>query len=257
MIAALTFGFPAISTHIAILCAPFFSEIVRSLLTVFLFNLILYLIAPVCWQMPAAWRKAYFFVWLSCTLIARILSSQIPIGIRDTPLDSTLFLLGLLVDGLFLTGNVLAIRAKEKPTSWKASGYFLLLAILPAAGVYVSVMIWSDYIARTVFNEAEKLTQGRPYCVASHKRKVENMSQLSGVNLLRARYDIGPGAGFSFLTYSRFYAVLAVQTGDREQYWNWSFKQGSFVRDANTPEIRLRVEACNPITGEKYYYSEF
>ena len=257
VIAALGFGIPAIGAYTALLYAPF-SETLWLLRAAFpTFNLILYLAAPVCWQMPVAWRKAYLFVWLSFTLIVRILSSQFPIDTRDTGLDCILFSLGLLVDGLILIGSVLAIRTKEKTLNWKASGYFLLLAILPAAGIQVSVMIWSDYIARAVFTEAEKLTSGRPYCIASHQRKVENLSQLSGVSLLRARYDKGPGAGFSFPTYSRFYTVLAVQAGDKELYWNWSFKQGSFVRDANTPEIRLRVEACNPITSEKYYYSEF
>jgi hypothetical protein len=258
VITALIFGISAIGAYAALIHAPWFPRTSSTLRIAFWgMNLLLYLIAPFCWWMPLAWRKAHRLTWLSFNLIARILASQIPAGTRDVPIDEFLFFLGLIVDCLFLISGVLAIHARQKNHLLVENWYFILLAILPAAGVYVSVMVWSSHIAGAVFTEAEKITQGRPDCIASHQRKVENLSQLSGVSLLRARYDIGPGAGFSFPTYSRFYTVLAVQIGDNEQYWNWSFKQGSFVRDANTPEIRLRVEACNPITGKKYYYSEF
>ena len=244
--------------YAALFCAPLFSKTLWSLRhAVFWFDLMLYVIGPICWQMPVAWRKAYLFIWLSFTFVARVFASQIPIDTRDKPIDDDLFFLGLLVDGLFLTVSILAIRTKEGMLSWKISGYFILLAILPAIGVYVALMVWSSHIASAAYTDAKKIAQGRPFCIASYKRRVETLSQLSGVSLLRARHDIGPGAGFSFLHYSRFYAVLAVQIGDKEQYWNWSFRRGSFVRDVNTPEIRLRVDACNPITGDKYYYSEF
>src|SRR3974377_753896 len=106
-------------------------------------------------------------------------------------------------------------------------------------------MIWSDYIARAVFTEAEKLTQGRPYCIASHRRKVENLSQLSGVSLLRARFDIGPGSGFSFVHYSRFYTVLAVQAGNKEQYWIEDLAERAPNGLVERYNNRLRLDAVN------------
>ncbi|MGO9545212.1 MAG: hypothetical protein ACLPPF_10500 [Rhodomicrobium sp.] len=257
LIVALIFGVSAIGTYAALLYGPSTHNLLSLRIAFFWFNLLLYLVAPVCWLMPVFWREAHLFMWLSSNLIARILASEIPISTRDKPIDAILFMLGLLIDGLFLTGGILAIRAKEKPPNWKASGYFLLSAVLPAAGLFVSLMLWSQQVANVFSVEAGKLIQGRPYCIASHRRKLEDLSRISGIRLLRSRYDVGPGAGFSFLTYSHFYAVLAVQIGNEVQYWNWSFKQGGFVRDKNTPQIRLRVDACDPITGEKFYYSEF
>jgi hypothetical protein len=212
----------------------------------------LYLTAPFCWLMPLTLRKAHLALWLALVL-AKWTEGLFTLWgdglILDVPATIASRILGAVLDALFLLNGILAVRARSTDRQPLRGPHTLSLIAAPTVGTTIALLLWSAQISREIADQVQSLSHNAPYCLAVNGRVIKSFADASGLQLVRNRSFIGPGAGFSFPTMFQRYAVLAVQDNKTVRYWNWSFLGRRFM-PLSSPMRGLGSYACNPLTKE-------
>jgi hypothetical protein len=153
------------------------------------------------------------------------------------------------LDALFLLNGILAVRARS--TDWQPliGPHTLSIIAAPTVGTTVALLLWSVQISHEIADQVQNLSHNAPHCLVVNGRVTKSFAEASGLQLVRNRNFIGPGAGFSSPTLFQRYAVLAVQDDKTVRYWNWSFLGRRFM-PLSSPMRDLGGYACNPLTKE-------
>jgi hypothetical protein len=212
----------------------------------------LYLTAPFCWLMPLTLRKAHLGLLLALVLARWTIGLFTVWGdglILDVPAIIAGHILQAVLDALFLLNGILAVRARS--ASWQPlkSPHTLSITVAPTVGTMISLLLWSTQISHEIADQVQTLSHNAPNCLAVNGRVIKSFTDASGLQLVRNKNFIGPGAGFSFPTLFQHYAVLAVQDDKTVRYWNWSFRGRRFM-PLSSPMRGLGSYACNPLTKE-------
>jgi hypothetical protein len=214
--------------------------------------LALYLTAPLCWLMPLVLRKAHLALWLALVLakwtegLFTLWGDGLILDVPGTIVGKALM---AILDGLLLANGILAVRARS--TDWRplTGPHTLSIVAAPTLGTTIAMLLWSAQISRDIEDQVQSLSRNAPHCLAVNGQVINSFADASGLSLVRNKYFIGPGAGFSFPTMSQHYAVLAVQDDKTVRYWNWSFLGRRFI-PLSSPMEGLGSYACNPLTKE-------
>ncbi|MEW6438525.1 MAG: hypothetical protein AB1508_15305 [Pseudomonadota bacterium] len=216
-----------------------------------IFCFALYVTAPLCWFMPLRFRIAHLVVWLASVLCwwIWILFTSWHEGEEIGALYvAGEIIIGPLVDLVFLTNGIMAIRSKLAMWDLRISLRFLILIGASMTAMTASLLFWSHAVANDITSNAADLSNKAPFCMAANGKMVTNSSELSGLRLLRQRYFVGEGAGFSIPIFSRFYLILAVKRDGHVRYWNWSFGTNKF-RELTFPVSHfVSGYACDPVS---------
>jgi len=212
----------------------------------------LYLTAPFCWLMPLTLRRAHLALWLALVLAKWTVGLFTLWGgglILDVPATIAGKIFQAVLDVLFLLNGILAVRACS--TDWQPlkGPHTLSIIAAPTVGTTIALLLWSTQISHEIADQVQRLSHNAPYCLAVNGRVIKSFSDASGLQLVRNKNFIGPGAGFSFPVMFQHYAVLAVQDDKTVRYWNWSFRGRRFM-PLSSPMRGLGSYACNPLTKE-------
>jgi hypothetical protein len=169
--------------------------------------------------------------------------------ILDVPATIAEKIFMAVLDAFLLLNGILAVRARSKDWQPLKSPHTLSIIAAPTIGTTISLLLWSTQISHEIADQVQRLSHNAPYCLAVNGRVIKSFSEASGLQLVRNKKFIGPGAGFSFPTYFQRYAVLAVQDDKTVRYWNWSFREGRFM-PLSSPMRDLGGYTCNPLTKE-------
>lgn len=211
-----------------------------------------YLTAPFCWLMPLTLRTAHLALWLALVLAKWTVGLFTLWGdglILDVPATIAGRILEAVLDALFLLNGILAVRVRS--TDWQPliGPHALSIIAAPTVGTTIAMLLWSAQISHEIADQVQSLSHNASYCLAVNGRVVKSFADASGLQLVRNKNFIGPGAGFSFPTMFQHYAVLAVQDDNTVRYWNWSFLGRRFM-PLSSPMQGLGSYACNPLTKE-------
>jgi hypothetical protein len=210
------------------------------------------LTAPLCWLMPLTLRRAHLALWIALVLagwtngLFTLWGDGLILNVPATTAEK-IFL--VVLEALFLLNGLLAVRARS--TDWQSliGPHTLSIIAAPTVGTTIALLLWSAQISREIADQVQSLSHNAPYCLAVNGRIVKSFADASGLQLIRNKHFIGPGAGFSFATMSQHYAVLAVQDDKTVRYWNWSFLGRRFI-PLSSPMQGLGSYSCNPLTKE-------
>jgi hypothetical protein len=242
----------SVVTAIVAVCAYLIALYVPKLLVwVSIILVALYLTAPFCWLMPLTLRRGHLTLLLALVL-AKWTEGLFTLWgdglILDAPVTIAGKIFQTVLDVLFLLNGISAVRARS--TEWQLIGpHTLSIIAAPTVGTTIALLLWSAQISHEITDQVQSLTHSAPYCLAVNGRVIKSLADASGLQLVRNKNFIGPGAGFSFPMMFQHYAVLAVQDDKTVRYWNWSFLGRRFM-PLRSPMQGLGSYACNPLTKE-------